>query len=195
LPDLTPEVVKPYLKREEFRPLPAHLEPFPGLADEPGPDRGDGVRNYGQEVPLLGQGRVLKFAGFLALTAKERSPNRRIRPTARKTRPQTRPRSGPKAAVTLPAAKEGETLALRQIEPKQSFTQPPPRYNERLAGQELEAKGIGRPSTYAPIISTLQNRTYVVKIENKFMPLSLGMFVTEFLIKNFPDIMEIRSPP
>jgi DNA topoisomerase-1 len=170
LPDLTPDVVKPFLKKEEFSLYQLIWNRFLASQMSPAQIEETEFEVTAKKYLFSAKGEVLKFAGFLALTPKGENGEKE----------------------TLPPAKEGETLALRQIEPKQNFTQPPARYTEGTLVKELEAKGIGRPSTYAPIISTLQNRTYVVKNESKFVPSELGMFVTEFLIKNFPDIMEIR---
>ena len=83
-------------------------------------------------------------------------------------------------------------MELLDIESKQNFTQPPPRYSEGSLVKELEAKGIGRPSTYAPIIATLQDRVYVFKDKGRFIPSDLGLFVTDYLINNFPDLMEFE---
>src|SRR3990170_1866623 len=77
-----------------------------------------------------------------------------------------------------------------QVNPQQKFTQPPPRYNEASIIKTLEKLGIGRPSTYAPIVSTIQARQYVEKTESKFFPTPVGIAVTEFLVKNFPDVFE-----
>ncbi len=105
-------------------------------------------------------------------------------------------RTGTRTRDILPKAFEGEVLTLvggeAGLEGKQNFTQPPPRYTEGTLVKELEAKGIGRPSTYAPIISTLQDRVYVVREKGKFIPTELGMFVTDFLVKNFADLMEVK---
>jgi len=75
--------------------------------------------------------------------------------------------------------------------PKQHFTQPPPRYNEALLIRELEEKGIGRPSTYATIISTIQERRYVEKVDARFAPTETGRTVNDFLTKGFPDILNV----
>ena len=99
----------------------------------------------------------------------------------------------------LPALTEGERLQLVEQEgqavpglaPKQHFTQPPPRYNEALLVKELEENGIGRPSTYANIISTIQDRQYVEKTEGRFMPTEVGRIVNDFLVKGFPDILNV----
>ena len=86
-------------------------------------------------------------------------------------------------------AQEGQ--ALPGISPKQHFTQPPPRYNEALLIRELEEKGIGRPSTYASITSTIQERRYVEKQEGRFVPTETGRTVNDYLVKGFPDIMNV----
>ncbi len=92
----------------------------------------------------------------------------------------------------LPEMNEGEKLDLKEILPKQNFTQPPPRYNEASLIKYLEEKGIGRPSTYAPIISTIQERGYVRKDVKAFVPTELGEIVTGMMAKNFPDIVDIE---
>ncbi len=99
----------------------------------------------------------------------------------------------------LPPLTEGERLRLVEqaeqtvpgVTSKQHFTQPPPRYNEALLIKELEEKGIGRPSTYAAIISTIQDRKYVEKIEGRFIPTETGRTVNDFLIKGFPKIVNV----
>lgn len=99
----------------------------------------------------------------------------------------------------LPALTDGERLRLVEqaeqtipgVTSKQHFTQPPPRYNEALLIKELEEKGIGRPSTYAAIISTIQDRKYVEKIEGRFQPTETGRTVNDFLMKGFPDIVNV----
>ena len=92
----------------------------------------------------------------------------------------------------LPEMKEGEVLQLKEILPKQNFTQPPARYNEASLIKYLEEKGIGRPSTYAPIISTIQDRGYVRKENKAFIPTELGEIVTCLIAQNFPDIVNIE---
>jgi DNA topoisomerase-1 len=91
----------------------------------------------------------------------------------------------------LPAVREGETLKLRSIEPEQHFTEPPPRYNEATLVKKLESDGVGRPSTYASIISTIQDRGYVKKEGGRFSPTELGMVVNDLLVASFDDIFDI----
>ncbi|MBZ5670851.1 MAG: type I DNA topoisomerase [Acidobacteriia bacterium] len=91
----------------------------------------------------------------------------------------------------LPQVAEGERLKLRKILPEQHFTEPPPRFNEATLVKALEEKGIGRPSTYATILSVIQNRAYVEKHQGRFYPTELGMLVSDLLVKNFSDIFEV----
>jgi DNA topoisomerase-1 len=91
----------------------------------------------------------------------------------------------------LPAVAEGERLKFREMQPEQHFTEPPPRYNEATLVKILEADGVGRPSTYASIISTIQDRGYVRKEAGRFIPTELGMVVTDLLVEAFDDILDI----
>jgi len=90
----------------------------------------------------------------------------------------------------LPPLEIGQTLTLRELKPEQHFTEPPPRYNEASLVKELEERGIGRPSTYATILSTIQERQYVQKTGGKFVPTEIGLVVTDLLVANFPDIFD-----
>lgn len=89
---------------------------------------------------------------------------------------------------TLPAVKTGEKLTLNSLTPEQHFTEPPPRYSEATLVKALEEKGIGRPSTYAAIMTTIQEREYVEKIDGRFHPTPLGVTVNDLLIESFDDI-------
>lgn len=91
--------------------------------------------------------------------------------------------------VFVPAVTSGEILSLVRVNPLQKFTQPPARYSEAGLIKELEKRGIGRPSTYASIISTIQDRMYVTKEEKRFTPTAIGLAVTDFLVDNFSNIM------
>jgi DNA topoisomerase-1 len=137
-------------------------------------------------------GMVVKFAGHTAVylegTDKE-LPSQK---------PKNEQEAEDEADRQLPTLREGEALRLVGQEShtlpgfisKQHFTQPPPRYNEALLIRELEEKGIGRPSTYASIISTIQDRKYVEKIEGRFLPTETGRTVNDFLMKGFPDLLD-----
>jgi DNA topoisomerase I len=94
------------------------------------------------------------------------------------------------SANKLPNLDGVKALALDDLETAQKFTQPPPRFNEASLVKELEERGIGRPSTYASIINTIQDREYVKKIQGKFVPTEIGTVVTKLLVKNFPYIFD-----
>jgi len=91
----------------------------------------------------------------------------------------------------LPPLKKEDILKLAGLTPAQHFTQPPPRYTEASLVKELEEKGIGRPSTYAAILSTIQDREYVQKEKNQLKPTELGFMVTDLLIQSFPEILDV----
>lgn len=91
---------------------------------------------------------------------------------------------------SLPDVKEGEMLDLIKVDPKQKFTEPPSRFGEASLVKELEKLGIGRPSTYAPTISTIQARNYVEKVDRKFYPTPIGFAVNDFLIHNFSTVFD-----
>ncbi len=167
--DLPPEKVKPYLKDEQHKLY--HLIWNRFLASQMESARVE-EKEFGikaSRYQFVAKGEVLEFDGFLALY-----PNLK------------------KDENKLPDAKEGEKLTLIDIDSKQNFTQPPPRFTEGSLVKELEARGIGRPSTYAPIISTLQGRVYVFKDKGRFIPSDLGLFVTDYLIRYFPDLMDFE---
>src|SRR5438094_1864507 len=88
--------------------------------------------------------------------------------------------------------KETDPLSLLELKPTQHFTQPPPRFNEASLVKTLEKEGIGRPSTYAAIISKIQERGYVELKERRFHATEIGMTVTDKLIKHFPVVMDFK---
>jgi len=91
----------------------------------------------------------------------------------------------------LPELQQGTQVAPVDLQPTQHFTQPPPRFNEASLVKELESRGIGRPSTYASIISTIQDRKYVTSVDRRLHPTMLGRVVTDKLIQAFPDILNV----
>jgi DNA topoisomerase-1 len=122
-------------------------------------------------------GSVLKFGGFLKVyeEGKDQSDE-----------------EDEEMKHRLPAVAEGEHLKFRGLTPEQHFTEPPPRYNEATLVKKLEADGVGRPSTYASIISTIQEREYVKKEGGRFFPTELGRVVTGLLLENFDDIFDVQ---
>ncbi|HVO29015.1 MAG TPA: type I DNA topoisomerase [Candidatus Paceibacterota bacterium] len=92
----------------------------------------------------------------------------------------------------LPKLEKGQPVSLVELKPVQHFTEPPPRYTDATLVKALEADGIGRPSTYAPTLSTIQDRGYVEKTEKKYQPTEIGTLVNDLLVANFPEIVDIR---
>ncbi|HEY0161940.1 MAG TPA: type I DNA topoisomerase [Edaphobacter sp.] len=142
-------------------------------------------------------GSVLKFEGHLKFEEEEK----RARQTAKeKAAKEERLAQSDNADAEgedeserrLPELVSGEALKLEKLDPLQKFTQPPPRYNEASLVKTLEEKGIGRPSTYASIINTIQDRDYVKKITGRFVPTEIGIVVTNLLVKNFPYIFDTQ---
>jgi DNA topoisomerase-1 len=124
-------------------------------------------------VGLRASGQVMRFPGYLDVYAES----------------QEDAASDDDNSGALPDVKEGEVLRVIGENPEQHFTQPPPRYSEATLVRELEEKGIGRPSTYAAILSTVQDRGYAEKKEGRLAPTELGVVVNGLLVKSFPDIL------
>ena len=143
------------------------------------------------------KGSVPKFAGWLAVydntTTEAEESERTEKPTVNQSVAPSADADDESASGVLPVLTEGQKLALREIKPEQKFTQPPARYNEGSLVKALEENGIGRPSTYASIISVLQARDYVNKIEARFWPTILGRrLVEKLLTPAFDDILDIE---
>ena len=171
-----PKEIEGYLSRDQFRLYSLIWKRF--VASQMNP-----ARYYqttvsimaGESYQLRAVGRRQLFDGFLVVYEEGRDNG-----------------AEEQAAETeLPALSEGEILRLKEVLPKQHFTQPPPRFTESTLVKELEEKGIGRPSTYASIMSTIQDRGYVELQEKRFYPTDLGGLVTELLKKSFPDILNV----
>src|SRR3954471_6351866 len=134
------------------------------------------------------KGSVPKFAGWLAVYNQETVEAKTEGPGPDAVSADDEDGSG-----ILPAMQEGDTLQLRKLKPEQKFTQPPPRYSEATLVKALEENGIGRPSTYASIISVIQARDYVNKIDARFKPTMLGrMLVDRLLSPAFDDILDVE---
>ena len=132
------------------------------------------------------KGSVPKFAGWLAVYNQEPAAEERTGPG-----PDAASADDEDAAGLLPALAKGDDLTLRELKPEQKFTQPPPRYSEATLVKALEENGIGRPSTYAQIITVIQAREYVNKIDGRFKPTMLGMMLVEKLLSPaFDDILD-----
>ena len=127
----------------------------------------------GSQYRFLAEGRVIKFLGWLKIYSDKIARVSQVNQKAE-----------------LPKLAEGEKLKLVKLDPQQKFTQPPARYNEASLIRALEQRGIGRPSTYAPIISTIQARQYVERKERIFSPTNLGVTVSNFLVRYFPEVFD-----
>ena len=127
------------------------------------------------ELMLRASGTVLRFPGFMQIYI-EGSDNGE---------------GGLEEGSKLPDLEEGKSLKLVKVEPKQHFTQPPPRFTEASLIRELEEKGIGRPSTYASIMQVIQKKEYTIKEKRRFKPTELGMLVNDLLVANFPEVLNV----
>ena len=172
-----PDAIKKHLENDQYKLYKLIWNRFvasqmnPALIDQTSVDIKAG------DYTFRATGSVIKFPGFMAVYMEEKSEDQQP--------------SEEDSEVILPPLTEGETLTLVKLDPKQHFTQPPPRYSEALLVKTLEEKGIGRPSTYAAIISTIQDRHYAKKIEARFHPTELGVLVNKLLIEHFPVVLDV----
>ncbi|HJU72393.1 MAG TPA: type I DNA topoisomerase, partial [Gemmatimonadaceae bacterium] len=136
----------------------------------------DAGQGAGERFHFRSTGSVIKFPGFLALyrEAREEGEGRAL-----------------EDEQALPEVELGERIPMRELLPAQHFTEPPPRFSEASLVKELEKLGIGRPSTYAQIISTLTDRRYVELQQRRFFPTPLGDSVERVMVKQFPDIFNV----
>jgi DNA topoisomerase-1 len=132
-------------------------------------------------------GSTLKFAGYLAVYGAGLTPEEE----AAKEKAAAAGEETEDAVGELPVLNEGEVCRLQKLLNEQHFTQPPPRFSEATLVKELEEQGIGRPSTYAAILSTIQDKKYVEKLEGRFRPTELGRVCNELLVKHFPHELDI----
>lgn len=176
LPGKSPEQVKPFLSRDQYRLYSLIWNRF--IASQMRPAEFEqttlSISCSTEAVPaeFRASGSVLRFPGFMALyteTLDEIEENGEL----------------------LPPLKQGEKLRLIDIEPRQHFTQPPPRYTEASLVRTLEEKGIGRPSTYAAILSTIVDRKYAHKEQGRFVPTELGALVNDYLVQGFSELLDV----
>ena len=123
-------------------------------------------------------GQVVKFDGFIRAYTEGRDDNTEEGESDDEAR--------------LPKLSKAEALELHQLLPLQHFTEPPPRYTDATLIKALEVHGIGRPSTYAPTLATIQEREYVEKIDKRYHPSEIGILVNDMLVENFPEIVDIN---
>jgi DNA topoisomerase I len=173
--DHDPESIKDHLTREEYNLYRLIWDRFVASQMKPALFDVTDVDVQNGPYTLRASGEVLKFPGFLSVFQDAT------------TEEDDEEKHDEKA---LPAVDEGDTLSLLDLETKQNFTQPPPRYTEATLVKALEENGIGRPSTYGQILTTIQARDYTYKHDAKFHPTQLGMLVTKLLITSFADIID-----
>ena len=166
----TPEKVAKYLPHEQLRLYTLIYQRFVACQMKPAVFAVTSVEVQAGQGVFRASGRTLKFDGF-----------RRVLSHA-----------GKQEDVLLPPMKEQEKLDLLNLNPTQHFTEPPPRYNEASLVKTLEKEGIGRPSTYATIISKIQERGYVENKERRFFATEIGMKVNDILVENFPTVMDLK---
>lgn len=172
----SPDAIKSYLSRDQYRLYKLIWERF--VASQMSPALFDATRvdlKVGDYL-FRATGSQLKFAGFLQVYQEGSDLN------ALQDELEDR---------LLPALKVEEQVDLEKLNLNQHFTQPPPRYTEAMLVKTLEEKGIGRPSTYAPIIDTIVGRGYVYLEEKRFRPTELGMIVVDLLAESFPKLLDV----
>ncbi len=171
----TPDSVSQYLSPEQFRLYRLIWNRFVASQMEPAVFDVTTADIDAKGYTFRATGSVVKFDGFMRVYTEGKD-------TDEKTDEERDP---------LPALREGQDLELISLLPRQHFTEPPPRYTEATLVKALEEKGIGRPSTYASIISTIQDREYVKLEEKKFRPTELGFTVNDLLVKHFPEVLDV----
>jgi DNA topoisomerase-1 len=174
----TPERVRKYLSEDEFKLYQLIWQRFVASQMNEAVFDQTTVDIRAGDYRLRASGSVPKFDGFLAVYEEG------------KDEAQKAEEEEEAEAARLPVVREGESLALNELKPEQHFTQPPPRYTEATLVKELEQKGIGRPSTYAAILSTIIERDYVRKEKGRLYPSQLGELVADLLVKNFDDVFD-----
>ncbi|MCP5461750.1 MAG: type I DNA topoisomerase [bacterium] len=176
-PSRSPEKIRQYLTEEQFKLYSLIWKRFiasqmePALMDQTSVDITAGAYLFRTT------GSIVKFDGFTRLYTEKNDSE------------QNDDGSGDESAKQIPDLKQGDKPALIKFEPKQHFTQPPPRYSEATLIKALEENGIGRPSTYAAIMSRILDKNYTTKIKNKFHPTDLGQLITKGLTNSFAKIM------
>jgi DNA topoisomerase-1 len=167
-----PESLKAYLNKDQFRIYQLIWARF--IASQMKPALYDTVAAdiRGGDYVFRANGNILKFPGFLGVYQEGKDDE------------------APEEEAQLPELKEQDVVKLVKVEPKQHFTQPPPRFTEATLIKMLEEKGIGRPSTYAPTIDTILKRNYVLMEEKRLKPTELGQVVVDLLKQKFPKVVD-----
>ena len=170
---LTPAAVEKYLNKDQLKLYTLIWQRFTASQMTPAVYDTLSIGIAAGKYSAKASGSKLKFAGFTAVYAGAETTKK-------------------EKDVLLPEINEGDELKLAKTLPQQHFTEPPPRYNDASLVKTLEEKEIGRPSTYAPIIETIQARGYVQRIDKHFQPTELGFVVVDMLEKYFKDIVDVK---
>ena len=205
-----PERVAPFLEKDMFRLYELIWNRFlacqmtPAVFDQTTADieaqrdgAGSGAAGTWKRATFRATGQILKFAGYLAVYGQQAVGDTPPEEAGAEKMEGDDEEKGD-ISRQLPPLEEGVALTLVEIIPEQHFTQPPPRFTEASLVKELEDKGIGRPSTYAAILATIQgkegqtDKAYAEKKENRFYPTELGKIVTELLLSAFPGVMDVQ---
>ena len=188
--ELTPELLAPYLDKDMLALYSLVWKRFVASQMRPAVYDQTVIHVAAGRYLLKATGAIMRFPGFMALYVEAVDDNG----TAEAENGATGRKAKTAAAeeLTLPDVAAGETLRVADILPKQHFTQPLPRYNEATLVKALEENGVGRPSTYAAIISTIQEKEYVELRQRKFYPTDLGRLVNDLLVEHFPAIMNVE---
>ncbi|HDM10543.1 MAG TPA: type I DNA topoisomerase [Desulfobacteraceae bacterium] len=172
---LTPDEVAPFLNKDQLSLYSLIWRRFVACQMAPAEYHQTQVDIQAGEAIFRASGSIMTFKGFTVVYDVEESSS------------SARDEEG-----ILPPLKKNQVLRLEKLEPAQHFTQPPPRFSEATLIKALEENGIGRPSTYATIISNINQRAYVRQEKGRFRPTELGFLVTDLLVQNFPQIMDIH---
>ena len=172
-----PEEIKQFLSPDEYKLYKLIWQRFVASQMKPAVFDQTSVEIGADKYLFKATGSVLKFDGFLKVYAEGKDE---------------KDEEDEELEHKLPTITEGEILQLNKLTPDQHFTQPLPRFTEATLVKTLEEKGIGRPSTYAAILTTIQDREYVLREEGKFFPTELGFVINDLLVASFSDIFDIQ---
>jgi DNA topoisomerase I len=176
----TPERATPFLSKEELALYTLIWNRFVASQMTPAVFDQTTVDISAADTAFRATGQIMKFDGFIRVYTEGRDDERKDDDEDESER-------------QLPPLTEGERLRLDELLPEQHFTQPPPRFSQATLIKELEEKGIGRPSTYATIMTTILNKEYVAEDKSRRMlPTELGFLITELLVEAFPDILNVE---
>jgi DNA topoisomerase I len=185
--DRDPESIKKYLQKDEYALYKLIWNRFVACQMRPAVYDEILVEIEADKYLLRAKGSTLKFKGFLAVY--EETPDEKV--VALKPKDDDKEEED-NAGTQLPPLAEGDVLNLKKLDTDQHFTQPPPRFSEASLVKELEENGIGRPSTYASIIATIEARDYMEKRDAKLYPTELGFLVADLLVQHFKDLMSVE---